>query len=138
MEGGSLDNELIYQGERFEFAKDIIKKRGFIRARYANWQEPRNGLIAFACKDFLNVLFLTGINQCATYFKIKAKEVQAGLWNIIYTNDLENFYRVEGGEPEEDIELDAAVRKLFEEANQNGDNEDGTSSGNGSIQGGNG
>lgn len=133
-----MDNELIYQGERFEFAADVIKKRGFIRAKYWSWEGHRNGLIAFACKDFLNVLFLTGINQCATYFKIKAKEVQAGLWNIIYTNDLENFYRVEGGEPEEDIELDAAVRKLFEEGNQNGDNEDGTSSGNGSIQGGNG
>lgn len=120
-----MDNELIYQGERFEFAADVIKKRGFIRARYANWQEPRNGLIAFACKDFLNVLFLTGINQCATYFKIKAKEVQAGLWDITFTPDLEHFYRVEGGEPEEDIDLVAEARRIFGGGNNNGDNESG-------------
>lgn len=138
MGSDNLDNELVERGERACFNRDIIKKRGVVKAKYWFWDSPRLGLVTYAGKDLLKILFLTGINQCATYFSIKINEVEAGLWEILFTPDLEHFYRVEGGEPEEDIELDAAVRKLFEEGNQNGDNSDGTNTGNGSIQGGNG
>lgn len=87
-----MEYELVNHGEQYEFAKEIIKKRGLIRAKYHSWEEPRNGLITYAGKTFLKVLFLTGTNMAATYYTIKISEVVAGLWNITYTFDMKNFY----------------------------------------------
>ena len=87
-------NELITSGERAEFVSDLIKKRGFIRARYKTWEEPRNGLITYAGKEYLRVLFQTGINVATSYYTIKISEVEAGLWQLIYSPDLATFYRV--------------------------------------------
>lgn len=128
-----MDNELVERGERMTFNREIIKKRGVIRAKYWSWCEPRVGLITFASAGLIKALFLTSVNTAAAYFNIKIEEVQAGLWKILYSSDLEHFYRIEGGEPEEDIDLETAVRKLFEEAEENGDNESGTDSGNGNL-----
>ena len=92
-----MDSELITTGEHYEFAEDIIKKRGFVRAKYWSWQEPRNGLITFASKTWLKVLFQSGVNIATSYYPIKIEEVQAGLWDITYTNDLETIYHIAGG-----------------------------------------
>ena len=113
-------------GERVEFSSEVIKQRGFIRARYANWDEPRNGLIVYASKTFLKVLFLTGVNIAASYFSIKISEVEAGLWEIIYSPNFETFYKIKMGESEdENIDLLTAVRNLFEGEKQNGSDESG-------------
>lgn len=114
-------------GERVEFSPEVIKQRGFIRARYANWEEPRNGLIVYAAKTFLKVLFLTGVNIATSYFPIKISEVEAGLWELTYTSDFETFYKIKMGESEdENIDLLTAVRNLFEGENENGSDESGT------------
>lgn len=118
-------NDIVTTGEQFEFTSDIIKKRGLIRAKYWSWEEPRNGLITFASSKLLKVLFLTGVNAQATYYNIKIAEVVAGLWEIKYTNDFEHFYRFDGGEPEEDIELEAAVRKIFRGGESDAGNDEG-------------
>ena len=111
-------------GESVEFSPEVIKQRGFIRARYANWEEPRNGLIVYASKTFLKVLFLTGVNIASSFFTIKISEVEAGLWELTYTNDFETFYKIKMGESEdENIDLLAAVRNLFEEEKQDGSDE---------------
>lgn len=87
-------DELITRGEQAEFVSDLIKKRGFIRAQYKTWEEPRNGLVTFASKSFLRVLFQTGINIATSYYTIKISEVEAGLWQITYSPDLATFYYV--------------------------------------------
>lgn len=111
-------------GESVEFSPEVIKQRGFIRARYANWEEPRNGLIVYASKTFLKVLFLTGVNIASSYYVVKISEVEAGLWEIIYSPDFENFYKIKMGESEdENIDLLAAVRNLFEGEKQDGSDE---------------
>ena len=103
--------ELITRGERAEFVSDLIKKRGFIRAKYWSWTEPRNGLITFASKSFLRVLFQTGINIATSYYTIKISEVEAALWEITYTPDLVTFYQIgnenpDGGDEPASGELD--------------------------------
>ena len=111
-------------GESVEFSPEVIKQRGFIRARYANWEEPRNGLIVYASKTFLKVLFLTGVNIATSYYVIKISEVESGLWELTYSPDFENFYKIKMGESEdENIDLLTAVRNLFEEEKQDGSDE---------------
>ena len=100
--------------ERTEFIPEMIMKRGFIRAKYWSWEEHRNGLISFAGKDFIRVLFQTGIHTAMSYYTIKIDEVKKGLWEITYSPDFEHFYKIEGGQGEEDIDLIAEVHKLFE------------------------
>lgn len=107
--------ELVTTGERMEFSPEVIKRRGFVRAKYWSWDEPRNGLITFAGKEFLRVLFLTGVNMAASYFPVKISEVKAGLWQLTYTPDLETFYTINGEEADSDIDLISGVRKLFTE-----------------------
>ena len=116
-----MANEIITSDERLEFAPEIIKRRGFIRAKYWSWTEPKNGLITHAAKDKLIVLFQTNINTAVSYYPIKIGEVAKGLWDISYTNDLETIYKFTGGaEQEEVIDLPKAVRALFKETDDNG------------------
>lgn len=116
-------NEIIMTGERPEFVREIVKKRGVIKGCYWSWREPVLGLITYASPTFLKVLFLTGVNAATSYYTIKIEEVVAGLWDIILTNDMEHFYKVERGEPEEDIDLEAAVRRILKGDDSNGDDE---------------
>lgn len=106
---------LIEKTERATFVPEMIRKRGFVRAKYWSWCEPRNGLVMSATPDALQVLFQTGINVATSYYTVKISEVTAGLWEIIYTPDLEHFYKIEGGKSEDEIDLIAEVHKLFEE-----------------------
>lgn len=93
-------SELITRGEQIQFA-DVIEKRGFIRAKYHTWDEPRNGLVAFASKNLLRVLFQTGVNIATSYYTIKIAEVDAGLWQITYTPDLATFYEINNTDSED-------------------------------------
>ena len=83
--------EFVTTGERTVFAEDVIKNRGLVRAKHMTWDEPRNGLIVYAGKEFLRVIFLTGVNTAASYFNIKASEVAAGEWQILYTADMKEI-----------------------------------------------
>lgn len=116
-----MDYELVNHGEQYEFAREIIQKRGLIRAKYHSWEDYRNGLITYAGKTFLKVLFLTGVNMCATYYTIKISEVVAGSWTITYTNDFKTFYTTEGGESESELDFKAAVLNIFRGGETNGD-----------------
>lgn len=109
-----MDNELLTQGERIEFSQEIIQKRGVIKARYWSWAEPRMGLVTYAGKGLIKVLFLTGVNAATSYYTIRVEEVNAGLWEINFSPDLETFYKTEI-DSEDDFDLPAGIRKLFEE-----------------------
>jgi len=86
---------LLTESAETSFNLDEIKQRGLVRAQYHSWNEPRNGIVVAADKKILQILFLPLIRTSAQYFKIKASEVFEGKWKIIYTNDFENFLRVE-------------------------------------------
>lgn len=88
-------NELLTTGELTIFNPEIVKRHALIRAKYHTWRDFRNGLVTFADKTTLRVLFQTGVNASTSYFKIKASEVNAGLWQLVLTNDFETFYRTE-------------------------------------------
>ena len=109
--------DLTTTGSRTEFLPEVIKRRGFIRAKYWSWEEPRNGLITFANKDFLKVLFQTSVNAATSYYTVKISEVEAGLWRIIYTPDLEDFGVIGGDDSEDDFDLITAVKNLFKGEN---------------------
>ena len=104
--------ELVTTGERTVFADDVIKNRGLLRAKHFTWESPRNGLIVYAGKEFLRVIFLTGVNTSASYFNIKASEVAAGQWDIAYTADMENVCLIRSASASD---LVTEVRKLFKE-----------------------
>ena len=87
--------DLLIENERTAFNLDEIKKRGLIRAQYHSWPEPRNGIVVAAGETVIQVLFLTGINSSACYYKIKAEEVADGKWSIKYTNSMEEFIEIE-------------------------------------------
>ena len=57
----------------------------------------------------LTVLPLTSVE-----ITIKVEEVNAGLWDINFSPDLETFYKTEI-DSEDDFDLPAGIRKLFEE-----------------------
>ena len=112
--------EFVTTGEHPVFADEVIKKRGLIRATHVTWDEPRNGLIVYAGKEILRVLFLTGVNAAASYFLIKASDVAAGFWTILYSNDMEDVYLLRNSAASN---LVTEVRRLFkeEEGTTNGD-----------------
>ena len=90
-------NEIITKSERAEFRDELIERHGFVRAKYFAWNEYRNGLITWARKNAMTVLFQSDRLNALNYCTIDIKEIEAGMWTLIYTPDLETFYRV-GGE----------------------------------------
>ena len=88
-------DELLITSSGTEFNPEIVKQHGLIRAKYRSWKAFRNGLITFVQGDVATALFQTGVNATTSYYRIKASEVESGLWEIFYTNDFETFYRTE-------------------------------------------
>lgn len=114
-------DELITTTERDEFINELLQKRGLIRAKYWSWEEPRNGLIVYAAKTWLRVLFLTGTNVATSYYTITIDEVKAGLWEMTFTNDMEHFYQIKGGKAQEDMDLEESIRNIFKGGGDSGD-----------------
>lgn len=106
-------NELVTTGESAEFSPELIKRRGFLRAKYWSWENFRNGLVTFADKKSLRVLFQTGVNVSTSYYTVKVAEVEAGLWDLIYSNDMATFYRVDSKATQESRISETDVAQLF-------------------------
>lgn len=83
-------DEFLINAKTTTFNLEIVKPFGFIRAKYWSWKIFLNGLIATVDEKNLRVLFQTGVNSSTSYFKIEAAEVAAGLWQITYSNNLED------------------------------------------------
>ena len=96
-------NELVTTGESVEFSSELIKRRGFLRAKYWSWNDWRNGLVTFQ----------TGVNASTSYYTVKITEVVAGLWDLIYSNDMETFYRVDSKATQENRISESDVADLF-------------------------
>ena len=85
-------SDLLVTGEMTGFNTDVVKHGSLIRATHYSWTEPRNGIVAFAKKDFCRVLFFTGVATSASYYTIKASEVADGQWTILLSNDMTDVY----------------------------------------------
>lgn len=73
------------------FDVDAIHKGDLIRAQYRTWPEPRNGVITAVSGKELAVLYLPGLGNVSNYFLVAASEVEAGLWSVKWSSDLETF-----------------------------------------------
>lgn len=102
-------SDLINQRERLEFNMELFKKRGFLKAKYFSWEEPRFGLIVFAAPDFLKVLFLSGLNAATSYYVIAIREVEQRLWTFSYTPDMKTFYQYDGEEKVITLPIETAL-----------------------------
>lgn len=88
-------NELLTTCDEIVFNDELLKRGGFLRAKAKGWDEARNGLVTFVGKDMIKALFFTGASTAATYIKITAADVNNGLWELSYSNDLEEIYHGE-------------------------------------------
>ena len=105
-------SDLLVTSESNGFNTSVVKQGALIRATHCTWQAARNGIVAYAKKDFCRVLFLHSVNTAASYFTIKASEVADGQWTIMLTNDMEDVYLLRHASA---ADLVAEVRKLFKE-----------------------
>lgn len=85
-------NELLTTSEDIVFNDEVLKRGGFLRAKAKGRDEARNGLVTFVAKDKIKALFFTGASTAASYFTIAAADVNNGLWDLSYSNDLEEIY----------------------------------------------
>lgn len=85
-------NELLTTNDEIVFNTELIHRGGFLRAQSKGMTEPRNGLVSYVSKELLKILVFTGTSTAGTYLKIPANEVNAGLWILSYSDDLEEVY----------------------------------------------
>ncbi len=78
----------------FVFDENEIQPRSFVRAKYHTWDEARNGLVIHVSKDRIMAVFFPMIHQAMRFYVIKADEVGAGKWEILYSSDLETIGKV--------------------------------------------
>lgn len=91
---------LIIDGTGKIFDTTSVQKGDLIRAKYAGWDKPRNGIITTVSEKALTVLFLPGIGNATNYYKVLATEVQKGKWIIRWSSDLKTI-NAEGDDSEE-------------------------------------
>lgn len=77
------------------FNLEEIGERDFVRAKYHTWEKSRNGLTIAASENELTIIFLPLIHRATCYFSVKAEEVAAGKWEILFSRDLTNIDKVE-------------------------------------------
>ena len=84
--------ELIITTEAPTINTKAISKGDLIRAKYSGWTEARNGQVAAVTRDEIRVIWQPGICNVTNFFSILADEIDAGLWTVIWSPDLETIY----------------------------------------------
>lgn len=72
----------------------IVRPGGFIRAQYATWSKPRNGLVLTVEEYYLQAAYLPPEGGALEYFIIKSSEVMRGEWKIRYSNNAKDYYEL--------------------------------------------
>lgn len=94
---------LLILDDSIVFNTEIIKRGGFLRCKCKGRDVWQNALVSFVDKHQLKALTFNG--NAAAYLKIPADDVNAGLWELIYSNDLGDVYETDTQEA--DAEPDA-------------------------------
>lgn len=74
------------------FDKQYVHKGDLIRAQRSGWETAKNGIITAVTDDKLTILTLPDIGNVTNYFVVYASEVDAELWYIRWTTDLETIH----------------------------------------------
>lgn len=85
-------DELLTTNDEIVFNTELIQRGGFLRTKAKGQDFYRNGLVSYVSKDLIKALIFTGTSTAGTYLKIAAADVNAGLWELAYSNDLEEVY----------------------------------------------
>lgn len=62
-----------------------------IRAKYADWNEAKNGIVTAVTGGEIRCLYFPGIRNVCNYFLIAADEVTEGLWEISWSADMKTI-----------------------------------------------
>ena len=62
-----------------------------IRAKYADWNEAKNGIVTAVTGGEIRCLYFPGIRNVCNYFLIAADEVTEGLWDISWSTDMKTI-----------------------------------------------
>ena len=62
-----------------------------IRAKYADWNEAKNGIVTAVTGGEIRCLYFPGIRNVCNYFLIAADEVTEGLWEVSWSSDMKTI-----------------------------------------------
>lgn len=82
------------------FNLDVIKRGGFIRCRCKGRDVWQNALVSYADGHLIKALTFNG--AATAYLRIPAADVNAGLWDLVYSNDLGDTYATDTQETEDE------------------------------------
>ena len=85
------------------FNTEILHRGGFLRCKVKGRDTWQNALVSFVDKHTIKALTFNG--NAAAYLKIPVADVNAGLWELIYSEDLDDVYNTDTQEA--DTESDA-------------------------------
>lgn len=75
------------------FDQSTIHRGDLIRAKYQNWREPCNGIVAYVTATRVRVLYLTTTGYVSNFYSIHLQDVLDGLWEIQWGCDFEHSAR---------------------------------------------
>ena len=83
----------IFEEETTSAAIDTtaIHPGDLIRAKYADWNEAKNGIVTAVTGGEIRCLYFPGIRNVCNYFLIAADEVTEGLWDISWSADMKTI-----------------------------------------------
>lgn len=74
------------------FDAGAIGRGDLIRAKYLGWDGARNGVVVQVEGDEVSVLYRPEIANVISFFSIRAGEVEAGDWEILWTHDFTQVF----------------------------------------------
>jgi hypothetical protein len=87
--------ELVITSQAPSINTQAIAKGDLIRARYAAWDEARNGQVMNVTAEEIQVIWQPGIRNVTNFFIIYADEVADGLWTVTWSPDMETIHTYE-------------------------------------------
>ena len=79
------------------FNTDAIHPGDFVRAKYAGWNEARNGIVVHVDAAEVRAIWTPNIRNVTNFFTILAEEVEAGSWDVKWSSDMETINTHSGG-----------------------------------------
>lgn len=78
---------LIVDNTGKKFSKEEIPRGTVIYAKHGTWDKGETGIVTSVTEEMLRVQYFPEIGNVLNHFFIPVSEVEAGQWNIRYSND---------------------------------------------------
>lgn len=79
---------LIVEKKSPVFDTDRIRTGDLIYAKHHSWEKGKSGIVTAAFESQLRVLYVSPVGNVTNYFRIRPDEVNQGLWDIRWSEDL--------------------------------------------------